>query len=58
VGRVVNGFEIQKLIGQGKFSFVFRAKRIQDNVLVALKLIKVSLPQQKQFSSLTKRVDL
>ena len=58
VGMVVNGFEIQKLIGQGKFSFVFRAKRIQDNVLVALKLIKVSLPQQKQFSSLTKRVDL
>jgi hypothetical protein len=27
VGRTVNGFEIQKLIGQGKFSFVFRAKR-------------------------------
>ena len=42
VGKTVNGFEIQKLIGQGKFSFVFRAKRIQDNVLVALKLIKVS----------------
>jgi len=58
VGRIVNGFEIQKLIGQGKFSFVFRAKRIQDNVLVALKLIKVSLPQQKYFSSLIKRVDL
>jgi serine/threonine protein kinase len=42
VGQVVNGFEIQKLIGQGKFSFVFRAKRISDGVLVALKLIKVS----------------
>jgi len=41
VGKTVNGFEIQKLIGQGKFSFVFRAKRISDNVLVALKLIKV-----------------
>jgi serine/threonine protein kinase len=56
VGRVVNGFEIQKLIGQGKFSFVFRAKRIQDNVLVALKLIKVSLTLQK-LPALTKRVD-
>jgi len=28
--------------GQGKFSYVFRAKRVSDNVLVALKLIKVS----------------
>jgi serine/threonine protein kinase len=42
VGRIVNGFEIQKLIGQGKFSFVFRAKQLQDNIFVALKLIKVS----------------
>lgn len=51
VGKIVNGFEIQKLIGkftrltpsgQGKFSYVFRAKRVDDNVLVALKLIKVS----------------
>jgi serine/threonine protein kinase len=41
VGKVVNGFEIQKLIGQGKFSFVFRAKTVIDNNLVALKLIKV-----------------
>jgi len=30
VGKTVNGFEIQKLIGQGKFSFVFRAKRQTD----------------------------
>ena len=28
VGMVVNGFEIQKLIGQGKFSYVFKAKRV------------------------------
>ena len=28
-------------VGQGKFSYVFRAKRVSDNVLVALKLIKV-----------------
>jgi len=41
VGKVVNGFEIQKLIGQGKFSYVFRAKRQDDSVLVALKLIKI-----------------
>ena len=55
VGRTVNGFEIQKLIGQGKFSFVFRAKRTQDNVLVALKLIKVSLgaPYRRRFSTWT-----
>ena len=53
VGKTVCGFEIQKLIGQGKFSFVFRAKRISDNVLVALKLIKVS-----RLSPLTLSADL
>jgi len=28
VGMVVNGFEILKLIGQGKFSYVFKARRV------------------------------
>jgi len=41
VGKVVNGFEIQKLIGQGKFSFVYRAMRTTDKSMVALKLIKI-----------------
>jgi len=41
VGKVVNGFEIQKLIGQGKFSFVYRAMRTVDKSMVALKLIKI-----------------
>ena len=41
VGMVVNGFEIQKLIGQGKFSYVFKSKRVSDSRMVALKLIKI-----------------
>jgi type IV secretory pathway ATPase VirB11/archaellum biosynthesis ATPase len=54
VGKEVNGFEIMKLIGkptiigkhyhvvgQGKFSYVFKAKRATDSLCVALKLIKV-----------------
>jgi hypothetical protein len=54
VGKEVNGFEIMKLIGkpiviekrshlvgQGKFSYVFKAKRASDGLCVALKLIKV-----------------
>lgn len=59
VGRTVNGFEIQKLIGQGKFSFVFRAKRIQDGVLVALKLIKIfDMDNEKQRDNCLKEVQL
>ena len=52
VGKVVNDFEILKLIGtfiinvytvagQGKFSYVFKARRNSDGLCVALKLIKV-----------------
>jgi serine/threonine protein kinase len=41
VGKEVNGFEIIKLIGQGKFSYVFKAQRKTDGLCVALKLIKV-----------------
>jgi serine/threonine protein kinase len=41
VGMVVNGFEIQKMIGQGKFSYVFKSKRLSDKKIVALKLIKI-----------------
>jgi NIMA (never in mitosis gene a)-related kinase len=59
VGRTVNGFEIQKLIGQGKFSFVFRAKRLQDGVLVALKLIKIfDMDNEKQRDNCLKEVQL
>ena len=52
VGMVINGFEIQKLIGkwsdavliivgQGKFSYVFKARAVADKRMVALKLIKI-----------------
>ena len=41
VGMVINGFEILKLIGQGKFSYVFKARRVADKFIIALKLIKI-----------------
>ena len=41
-GKVIRGFQVHKPIGQGKFSIVFRADHISDNVPVALKMIKVS----------------
>jgi serine/threonine protein kinase len=48
-GKIYRDYKIIEPIGQGKFSFVFRAKRIQDNVLVALKLIKVSIPPKASY---------
>ena len=53
VGMIVNGFEIQKLIGQGKFSYVFKAKRTSDKRMVALKLIKIfDMENEKQRDNL------
>jgi serine/threonine protein kinase len=40
-GRVFHGFRVQKPIGQGKFSVVYRAEQVADNAPVALKMIKV-----------------
>ena len=39
-GQIINGYKIEKPIGQGKFSIVFKAIRLEDNMTVALKLIK------------------
>jgi serine/threonine protein kinase len=59
VGMVVNGFEIQKLIGQGKFSYVFKSKRVSDKRMVALKLIKIfDMENEKQRDSCLKEVQL
>ena len=41
VGKEVNGYHILKPIGQGKFSIVFKAERLSDNKIIALKKIKV-----------------
>jgi serine/threonine protein kinase len=41
-GKVIRGLRVQKPIGQGKFSVVYKAEQIADNSLVALKMIKVS----------------
>jgi serine/threonine protein kinase len=41
----IENFEIEKQIGKGQFSEVFRAKCMIDNRTVALKRIKVNLIQ-------------
>ena len=59
VGMVINGFEILKLIGQGKFSYVFKARRVQDKKIIALKLIKIfDMENEKQRDSCLKEVQL
>jgi len=39
--REIRGYRILKPIGQGKFSIVYKAERIGDNMPVAMKMIKV-----------------
>ena len=57
VGMVINGFEIIKLIGQGKFSYVFKAKQVADGKIIALKLIKIfDMENEKQRDSCLKEV--
>lgn len=59
IGKVFNGYLIQKPIGQGKFSIVFRALRDQDNLTVALKLIQIfDMDDQKQREKCLKEVQL
>jgi serine/threonine protein kinase len=59
VGNVVNGFEIIKLSGQGKFSYVFKAKNVESGNLVALKLIKIfDMENEKQRDNCLKEVQL
>eukprot|EP00743_Colponemidia_sp_Colp-15_P008010 GILK01008675.1.p1 GENE.GILK01008675.1~~GILK01008675.1.p1 ORF type:complete len:735 (+),score=154.97 GILK01008675.1:110-2314(+) len=41
VGRVINGYELLRPIGRGKFSIVFKARRVNDGRLVALKKIQI-----------------
>lgn len=42
VGKVVEGYKILKPLGQGKFSTVYQAMKLDNQVLVALKIIKVA----------------
>lgn len=41
IGKVIEGYKILKHIGEGKFSYVYQAERIDDSKLVAMKIIKV-----------------
>lgn len=39
----ISNFEIEKKIGRGQFSVVYRARCLVDNSIVALKKVQVSL---------------
>lgn len=41
VGKTIEGYKINKPLGQGNFSTVYQAERKSDQKVVALKIIKV-----------------
>lgn len=41
VGKTIEGYKILKPLGQGKFSTVYQAERLNDQKIVAMKKIKV-----------------
>mmetsp|Transcript_25511 Transcript_25511/g.58886 ORF Transcript_25511/g.58886 Transcript_25511/m.58886 type:complete len:780 (-) Transcript_25511:105-2444(-) len=50
-GQVIQNYEIQKPLGKGKFSVVYMAKRLSDEVMVALKKINIfdmMVPKQRE----------
>lgn len=42
----LKSFEIEKKIGKGQFSEVYKARCVVDNSIIALKKVQVSSPQQ------------
>ena len=59
IGKQVRGYKIEKPIGQGKFSVVFKATRLADEKLIALKLIKIfDMMDPKQRDKCLKEVQL
>merc|ERR1719399_710930 len=50
-GVVVQGFEILRMLGKGKFSIVYMAKRLTDGMMCALKKINIfdmMVPKQRE----------
>lgn len=41
IGKTIEGYKIIKPLGQGKFSTVYQAERLNDQKLIAMKKIKV-----------------
>ena len=65
VGQTVKGYRIIKSIGEGKFSYVFRAENEQKipyalkNIKVFIRLIQIfDMADQKQRDKCLKEVDL
>lgn len=41
IGKVVKGYQIKKMIGEGKFSHVYKGQCVADGTLVAIKKLKI-----------------
>ena len=58
-GRVYRDYKILQPIGQGKFSFVFKAENIKTKQFIALKLLKIfDINDVKQRDNCIKEVKL
>ena len=58
-GRCYRDYKIIQPIGQGKFSFVFKAENIKSGQMIALKLLKIfDMADMKQRESCIKEVKL
>ena len=59
VGKEVRGYKVIKPIGAGKFSIVFKAEKVDDGALIALKCIKIfDMTDAKQREKWLKEVKL
>lgn len=56
--RAIDGYEIIKAIGKGKFAIVYRAKRLVDGTIVALKKILIENMDAKARNKCLKEVRL
>jgi len=59
IGKEIHGYKVIKPLGQGKFSIVYKAHRVSDDLLVALKMIKIfDMMDPKQREKCLKEVKL
>lgn len=59
MNKVIRGYKVQKPIGSGKFSIVFKAEKEEDGTLIALKCIKIfDMTDVKQREKCLKEVKL
>ena len=58
MGDGLRGYEVIKPIGKGKFAIVYRARRLADDTVVALKRVRVDQMDEKARTKALKEVRL